>query len=126
MARVGSDFSDRGLDLVDRVEGDRVAERFELALESAGAVFGGVALALPVGSELSERDLVADDVVVGDEDVVAGRTDRFGLTAPSAQLGEVGGQVGALGSSGGLRGFGQRVGQPTGPGTRLTRAPTTG
>jgi hypothetical protein len=53
--------------------GDRVAEGFELASETAGAVLDGVALALPVGSELSERDLVANDVVVGDEDVVAGR-----------------------------------------------------
>ena len=40
----------------DLLEVDLVAERFELALESAGAVFGRVALALPVGSELSERD----------------------------------------------------------------------
>lgn len=44
----------------------------------------GRAPLLPVSSELSERDLVADDVVVGDEDVVAGRADRFGLTAPAA------------------------------------------
>jgi hypothetical protein len=29
--------------------------------------------------------LVADDVVVGDEEVVADRADRFGLTASSAQ-----------------------------------------
>ena len=64
--------------LFDLVEGDGVAERFELAPEPAGAVFGGVALALPVGSELSEWDLVADDVVVGDEDVVADRADRLG------------------------------------------------
>jgi len=46
------------------VEVDPVAERFELALEAAGAIFGRVALALRVGSELSERDLVADDVVI--------------------------------------------------------------
>jgi hypothetical protein len=69
---------------LDVLEVDLVAERFELALESAGAMFGRVALALPVGSELSERDLVADDVVVGDEEVVADRADRFGLTAASA------------------------------------------
>ena len=70
--------------LFDLLEVDLVAERFELALESAGAMFGRVTLALPVGSELSERDLVADDVVVGDEEVVADRADRFGLTAPPA------------------------------------------
>jgi hypothetical protein len=59
-------------------ESDFVAERFELALQSSGAVLGRVALALPVGSE------VADDAVVGDEDVMAGRADRLGLTAPAA------------------------------------------
>jgi hypothetical protein len=86
--------------LVDLVEGDGVIECFELALEPAGAVLGGVAPALPVGSELSERDLVADDVVVGDEQVVADRADRFGLTAPSSQLGEVSSEVGAFGPEG--------------------------
>jgi hypothetical protein len=92
------------------VEGDGVAERFELALEPAGSVLDGVALPLPVGAELAERDLVADDVVVGDEDVVAGRADRFGFAAPAAQLGVVGGEVGALGACGGLGDLGQRVG----------------
>ena len=53
--------------LFDLVEGDRVSERFELALEPAGAVLDGVALALPVWTELAEWDLVADDVVVGDQ-----------------------------------------------------------
>jgi hypothetical protein len=60
-----------GLFGVDLVEGDGVAERFELSLESASAVFDGVALALPVGSEVSVWDLVADDVEVGHEQVVA-------------------------------------------------------
>jgi hypothetical protein len=41
---------------------DGVPERLELGLESARAVFGGVALALPAGAELAEWDLVADDV----------------------------------------------------------------
>src|SRR3954468_11342176 len=72
--------------LFDLVEGDGVAERFKLALEAAGAMFGRVALALPVRSELSERDLVTNDVVVGDEEVVADRADRLGLTAPSPEL----------------------------------------
>ena len=97
-----------------------------MALQAAGAVLDGVALALPVGSELAEWDLVADDVVVGDEDVVAGRADRFGLTAPPAQLGEMGGEVGALGAGGGLRPLGERVGQPTWAGPGLTRASATG
>jgi hypothetical protein len=87
--------------LFDLVEGDRVAERFELALEAAGSVLDGVALALPVRTELPEWDLVADDVVVGDEQVVADRADRLGLAAPSAKLREVSGEVGALGADGG-------------------------
>jgi len=36
-----------------RLESDRVAQRFELALQAASAVLDGVALALPVGSEVS-------------------------------------------------------------------------
>ena len=105
---------------------DGVAERFELALEAAGAMFGRVALALPVGSELSEGDLVADDVVVGDEEVVPDRADRFGLTAPSAQRREVGGEIGALGSDGGFGAFGQLVGQPARAGAGSSRAAAAG
>jgi hypothetical protein len=67
-------------------EGDLVAELFELALQSSSAVLGRVAPLLPGGPELAERNLVADDVVVRDEDVVTGRTDRFRLPAPSTQL----------------------------------------
>jgi hypothetical protein len=69
---------------VDLVDGDGVAERFELSLESASTVFDGVALALPVGSEVSVWDLVADDMEVGHEQVVADRADCFGLTTPPA------------------------------------------
>ena len=72
--------------LLALLDDDAVAERLELALQAPSAVLGRVAAALPVGSEFAERDLVADDVVVGDEDVVAGCADCFGLTAPSAQL----------------------------------------
>ena len=64
--------------LLDLFDVDLVAERFELALQSASAVLDRVAPALPVGTEFAEWDLVADDVVVGDEDVVADRADRFG------------------------------------------------
>lgn len=44
-----------GLGLLGSFDGDLVAERFELPLESAGAVLGRVALALPVGSERKWR-----------------------------------------------------------------------
>jgi hypothetical protein len=40
------------LGLLDLLEADLVAERFKLAFESAGAMFGRVTLALRVGSEL--------------------------------------------------------------------------
>ena len=89
-------------------------------------MFGRVALALPVRAEFSEWDLVADDVVVGDEEVVADRADGFGLAAPSAQLGVVGGEVGALGSDGGSCAFGELVGEPAGAGAGSSRAPTAG
>ena len=80
------------------LERDGVAKCFELSLESAGAVFGRVALALPVRSEVAVWDLVADDVVVGDEQVVADRADRFRFTTPTAELGEVRREVGAFGA----------------------------
>jgi hypothetical protein len=51
-----------------------------------------------VGSEFSEWDVVADDVVIRDEQVVPERADRFGLAAASSQLCEVGGEVCAFGS----------------------------
>jgi hypothetical protein len=90
-------------------EVDLVAERFKLALQPAGPVFGRVALVLPVGSEVSVGDLVADDVVVGDEDVVADRAERDGFAAAAAQLGVVGGEVGASGADGGARALGEDV-----------------
>jgi hypothetical protein len=64
---------------LDLFDVDLVAERFQLALQTASAVLDRVALALPVGSELAEWDLVADDVVVGDQDVV---TDRAFIYPP--------------------------------------------
>src|SRR5215212_5381967 len=118
--RLGCRRSGRGGRLFGCLQRDGVAERFELALESAGAVLGGVALALPVGAEFSEGDSVADDVVVGDEDVVAQRADRLGLATAPAQLREVGGEVGVLGAGGGLGALGERVGQPAWPGPGLT------
>src|SRR6266511_1248231 len=67
-------------------EGDVVAERFELFDESAGAVFGGVAAGEPVGAEFAEGDAVAGEVLVGDQDVVAGGADRFRTVAATADL----------------------------------------
>ena len=67
-----------GFWLLDLVEGDGVAECFELALEPLGAVLDGVAPALPIRSEFTKWDLVADDVVVRDEQVVADGADRLG------------------------------------------------
>ena len=67
-----------------------------VGVEPACAVLEGVARAMPVGAEFAVGDLVADDVVVGDEDVVAGRADRLGLAAASAELRVVGGEVGVL------------------------------
>jgi hypothetical protein len=66
------------------LDGDLVAERFELALQASRAMLGRGSPLLPVGAEVAERDLVADDVVVGNEDVVAGRADRLGLSTPSS------------------------------------------
>ena len=63
-----------------------MAERFELFDESAGAVFGGVAAGEPVGAEFAEGDALGDDVVVGDQDVVAGGADCFRVAAAAADL----------------------------------------
>jgi len=82
-------------------ESDGVAESFELTPEAASAVLDGVALALPVGSEVAVWDVVADDVEVRDEEVVADRADRFGFSAPTAELRVVGGEVGLFGTDGG-------------------------
>src|SRR6266487_5178741 len=46
------------------LEGDGVAERFELVDEPAGAVLNRVAAGEPVGAEFAEGDALADDVVV--------------------------------------------------------------
>ena len=115
-----------GFWLLDLVEGDGVAECFELALEPLGAVLDGVAPALPVGTELSEWDLVADDVVVGHQEVVADRADRFGLTTPSTELREVGSEVGAFGPDGSPGALGQLGGEPAWSGAAASRAPAAG
>jgi hypothetical protein len=94
------------------LEGDLVAERLELADEAAGSMLGRVASCEPVGTELAVGDAVADDVVVGDEDVVAGRPDRFGLSAAAADLPVVGGDVAVLGAGGAAGGVGQGLAQP--------------
>src|SRR5437870_3930593 len=81
--------------------GERVAEGFELFDEPAGAVFGRAAAGEPVGAELAVGDAVADDVVVGDQDVVAGGADRLRLAAAAAELPVVGGEIGVLAAGGG-------------------------
>ena len=78
-----------------------MAECFELADEPVGAVLDRVAAREPVGAELAEGDAVADDVVVGDQDVVAGGADRFRVAAAAADLPVVGGEVGVLAAGGG-------------------------
>src|SRR6266536_4068519 len=94
------------------LEGDFVAERFELLDEPAGSVFGRVAAGEPVGAELAVGDAVADDVVVGDQDVVAGGADRLRVAAAAADLPVVGGQVGVLAAGGAAGCLGQRAAQP--------------
>ena len=105
------------------LERDGVAKCFELSLESAGAVFGRVALALPVRSEVAVWDLVADDVVVGDEQVVADRADRFLLAAAASELREVRGEVGLFGAHSGAGALGQLRGQPPRPRAGSARFP---
>ena len=58
-------------------DGDGHAESLELAHEPAGLLGGGSAAVIPVRSQVLIGDAVSDDVVLGDEDVVAGRADRF-------------------------------------------------
>src|SRR6266545_359398 len=94
------------------MECDLVAERFELADEPAGSVLGGVAAGEPVGAELAGGDTVADDVVVGDQDVVPGRADRLVGSPPSADLPVVGGEVGVLAAGGGMGCLGQGRAEP--------------
>src|SRR5439155_1879076 len=94
------------------LEGDRVAEGFELPDEPTGAVFGRAAAGEPVGAELAVGDAVADDVVVGDQDVVAGGADCLRFAAAAAELPVVGGEVGVLAAGGGAGGLRPRRARP--------------
>jgi hypothetical protein len=94
------------------LEGDVVAERFELFDEPTGSVFERMPSGEPVGAELPVGDPVANDVVVGGEDVVPDAADRFGVAAAPTELPVVGCEVGALGMDGGVRGLGERGAQP--------------
>ena len=98
-----------------------MAERFELAHESAGAVFGVVAGRDPVGAEVVVVDVVVDDVPVGDDQIVTDSAGGLGAATTSTQLHVARGEVGVLAAGGGLGGLGQRVTQPlvTGPGVGL-------
>jgi hypothetical protein len=55
-----------------------VAELFELTDQTAGAVVAGVALVLPIRTEVVVGHAVADDEVERDQDVVPGGADRLG------------------------------------------------
>jgi len=57
----------------------------------------------------AEGDAVADDVVVGDQDVVAGGADRFGVAAAAADLPVVGGEVGVLAAGGSAGAWGSET-----------------
>ena len=61
---------------------------------------------VPVRSQILVGNVVANDVVVGDEDVVAGGADRFLGAAAAADLGVVRSEVGALAAGGDVRGLG--------------------
>ena len=98
------------------LDGHGVAECFELFDEAAGAVLEGVAAGEPVGAEFAERDAVAGDVVVGDQDVVAGGSDRFCVAAAAADLPVVGGEIGVLAA-----GCGAGRPQPDPPSSRTQR-----
>src|SRR3954447_3951316 len=101
--------------LCDGIYGDVHSQLFELSDEASGLLLGGTPPIVPVRPEVLIGNPVADDVVVGDENVVACGADRFLGAAPAADLGVVRGEVGALGAGGGLRGFGQRDTQPHRP-----------
>ena len=57
------------------LDGDVHSESFELAYEPLGLLLGGSATVVPIRSEILVGDPVADNVVVGDKDVVAGSAD---------------------------------------------------
>jgi hypothetical protein len=79
------------------VEGDGVAERFELLDQPAGAVLGSVAAFVPVGAEVAVDGAVRHDVEERDVDVVTDRADRFGCSSAGLDLGVVRAEVAALG-----------------------------
>ena len=93
-------------------ECDAEAERLELALQASSAVLDRVTLALPVRPEVAVRDLVADDVVVGHEQVVPDRADRLLLAAAASELREVRGEVGLFGADSGAGALSQLRCQP--------------
>ena len=86
-----------------RFDDDVQSESFELADEPPGLLLGRAAPVVPVRAEIVVGNPIANDVIVGEENVVAGRADGF-LGAPSAaDLSVVGGQIGAVRARGGLR-----------------------
>ena len=69
------------------LQGDGVAELFELVDEASGAVFGGAVALCPVWAELCVVDLVVDDMPVGDEQSVASGADGFGYASATTDVG---------------------------------------
>jgi hypothetical protein len=118
----------RRLELRHGLDGDVHAEPFELSHESSGLLLGGSAAVVPVRSQIVVGNFVANDVVVGDEDVVAGGADCFLGAASAADLGVVRSEVGALAAGGDVRRLGERDPQPhrAVPGASGTVFPTGG
>src|SRR3990172_3137665 len=78
-----------------------------------------VAAGEPVRAELAVGHAVADDVVVGNEDVVPRGADCLRFAAATADLPVVGGEGGGLAARNRLRRFGQRRPQPLRPRSAL-------
>src|SRR3954453_6068142 len=104
----------RRLELRHGLDRDVHAQPFELPYEPSGLLLGGSAAVVPVRSQILVGNVVANDVVVGDEDVVAGGADRFLGAASAADLGVVRSEVGVLAAGGDVRGLGERDPQPHG------------
>ncbi len=98
------------------VEGDGVAECFELALEASGAVLDGVALALPARAR--DPDMGLGRGRCGSTRRVGRGGSRRSLSAPRGGRGvaRVRGEVGAFRADRGAGAFGELRGQPRGPG----------
>ena len=91
------------------LEGDLVAEAFELVDESAFVAFGvlGVSPVEELLAELVVGDALVQDVVGGGEDLVAGRDGGFGVSAATFDAVIARGEVVAFGAHDRFGAFGQ-------------------